>query len=280
MLKLILNKSMNFLNDLRAKKTSLYLIIVMVNISLFAQQKGVSPKIISLQQALTSINTLNESKKFILLDTESEKIIISKTNIELISNGVFSLSGTSENGDTLKLIKNKTRVYGHLIKKNSSGYIIDQNKKGKVLFSKTTQIFNCYPKKKSSDLNHKNKTDDNIKQSARTNAEYRRFIGNANTTTDPRKLQSRPDVTSYTIYLWFDPSKKTSPEYERFIWEQVADDWLPFKVNITTDRSIYSAAPEGDRARVNFTEYFAAGGGSPCYINKIKPEVTYFFCSI
>lgn len=91
--------------------------------------------------------------------------------------------------------------------------------------------------------------------------EMRYFIGNANTTTDVTKLQSRPGMP-FVIYLWFDPSRNASEELQRTIWEQIADDWIMFRCNVTTDRAVWEAMPLNRRAKCNFKEYFANGGGS------------------
>ncbi len=91
--------------------------------------------------------------------------------------------------------------------------------------------------------------------------EQRNFIGNANSTTDITKLQSRPDIP-YALYLYFDPAKNASYELKRTIWEQVSDEWIMFKVNVTTDVSVYNQLAPLQRAKCTFTTYFANGGGN------------------
>lgn len=66
----------------------------------------------------------------------------------------------------------------------------------------------------------------------------------------------------FVIYLWFDPAKNASDELKRTIWEQISDDWIMFKVNVTTDESIFEAKSVRERIKCRFTTYFANGGGS------------------
>ncbi|MBN2161837.1 MAG: DUF642 domain-containing protein [Pontiellaceae bacterium] len=63
----------------------------------------------------------------------------------------------------------------------------------------------------------------------------------------------------------------------RDIWRRVAEDYLPFNINVTTDIKVYQAAPEGSRQRCCFTTspvtaagvaYFGSwnwGGDTPCW---------------
>jgi hypothetical protein len=63
----------------------------------------------------------------------------------------------------------------------------------------------------------------------------------------------------------------------RDIWKRVAEDYLPFNINVTTDIKVYLAAPETSRQRVAFTDtpvtpagvaYYGSwnwGGDTPCW---------------
>lgn len=63
----------------------------------------------------------------------------------------------------------------------------------------------------------------------------------------------------------------------RDIWKRVAEDYMPFKINVTTDFQVYSQAPETSRQRVAFTDtpvtaagvaFYGSwnwGGDTPCW---------------
>lgn len=46
-------------------------------------------------------------------------------------------------------------------------------------------------------------------------------------------------------------------------WREVAEDYAPFDISITTDQAIYDAAPAVDRSQiiVTDTDYFYPGAG-------------------
>jgi len=63
----------------------------------------------------------------------------------------------------------------------------------------------------------------------------------------------------------------------RDVWKRVAEDYMPFNINVTTDVKVYLAAPETSRQRVAFTDtpvtaagvaYYGSwnwGGDTPCW---------------
>ena len=90
-------------------------------------------------------------------------------------------------------------------------------------------------------------------------------------------LQSLPVGAGGTIYLDFDGSKPPYAGWSysgnashsglsnstiRDIWIRVAEDWIPFNINVTTDAKVYEKAPQGRRIRciVTPTNFYGAGG--------------------
>jgi len=102
------------------------------------------------------------------------------------------------------------------------------------------------------------------------------------------KLQSHPTATA-VVYLDFDGAQiegtfwnegelvdaaaaNFSSNKIKDIWKYISEDFLPFNVNVTTDESVFNAAPRRTRMQVIFTPtkawYGAAGGVA--YINSFR----------
>lgn len=97
------------------------------------------------------------------------------------------------------------------------------------------------------------------------------------------QLQSRPGSPN-TIYLDFDgetvanthwnavynfgqpivasPSSITLETNRRYCWHVVAQDYYPFNVNVTTDRSVYEATPDTHRMMLVFTDTYEWRGSN------------------
>lgn len=48
----------------------------------------------------------------------------------------------------------------------------------------------------------------------------------------------------------------------RDVWRRVAEDFMPFAINVTTDLAVFQSAPEGSRAHVLITPTSTAGPGT------------------
>jgi len=99
------------------------------------------------------------------------------------------------------------------------------------------------------------------------------------------QLQSLPGATA-VVYLDFDgeegnfpswgyinaqPSGATNPQiYD--VWKGVSEDYQPFRINITTVRAVYDAAPEGRRMHVVVTPTTTAapGAGGVAYVGSFN----------
>ena len=108
------------------------------------------------------------------------------------------------------------------------------------------------------------------------------------TTAQVPKLNSYPSATA-TIFLDFDGQTVTSPywnagnsfyatppiftnEQITTVFNQVAEDFRPFNLNITTDSTVYFAAPSAKRQRIIITSYSAWYGnaGGVAYIESFR----------
>ncbi len=97
------------------------------------------------------------------------------------------------------------------------------------------------------------------------------------------KLNSYPAATNAVIFLDFDGQTITSPAWTGYaggpfyatpsslnpdqmtaVFNQVAEDFRPFNLNITTDSTVYFAAPINKRQRViitNYSSWYGSAGG-------------------
>lgn len=94
-------------------------------------------------------------------------------------------------------------------------------------------------------------------------------------------LQSLPGATG-VVYLDFDGEKGPFPGWWdhdavhsgfnndtiRDIWIRVAEDFLPFNLNVTTDRKVYDAAPQGQRIHCIISSTY--GGGGVAYVGSFN----------
>lgn len=113
----------------------------------------------------------------------------------------------------------------------------------------------------------------------------------------PPILHSRPEATA-TLFLDFDgepptiypnwilqlgilpfevPHSGLSQSAMEFIWRRVAEDYIQFQVNVTTDAARYAAAPVGRRMRVLIGGTLPAGigGGGVAWMNSFRAEFPY-----
>ncbi len=56
------------------------------------------------------------------------------------------------------------------------------------------------------------------------------------------------------------PAPTVSNDQVRDVWKRVAEDFMPFNINVTTDRAVYQAAPASSRQRCVFTPSTSAVG--------------------
>jgi autotransporter-associated beta strand protein len=94
-------------------------------------------------------------------------------------------------------------------------------------------------------------------------------------------LQSLPGATG-VVYLDFDGEKGPFPGWWdhdavhsgfnndtiRDIWIRVAEDFLPFNLNVTTDRKVYDSAPQGQRIHCMISSTY--GGGGVAYVGSFN----------
>lgn len=126
-------------------------------------------------------------------------------------------------------------------------------------------------------------------------------------TTAIAKFNSKPD-SKYVIYIDLDGETSTSPFWNKgqtivaqplatytdtdveLIWEVAAQDYLPYDVNVTTDRAVFDAANKYQRKMCIVTKTttagqpgiggiakigsFSDGIGDPCWVYNPGPKVT------
>ncbi len=162
--------------------------------------------------------------------------ILAKKNEDVVFQFIY------RKGEASGILMNINEEYGYEISNSTSG--------GDMVFSKTDRdnlIFVC-----GVTSNHSNVDDIEGVVDKEVDVTYR-DIGNSDTTTDPLLLESRPGAT-HLIYLDYDGENSlpgwesygysavaavVPDEYKRKIWEAVAEDLLPFDVNVTNNKSLY-----------------------------------------
>lgn len=113
----------------------------------------------------------------------------------------------------------------------------------------------------------------------------------------PPILNSRPEATA-TMFMDFDgepptiypnwilqlgvlpfevPHSGLSQSAMEFVWRRVAEDYIQFNVNVTTDATRYAAAPVGRRMRVLIGSTLPAGieGGGVAWMNSFRAEFPF-----
>jgi len=137
---------------------------------------------------------------------------------------------------------NLNEEYGYKISNPTANADVDFLK-----FDKADLIFTCGTAFNNSNVRHLEEVNNKDYDAAKMG------IGNSETTTDPLLLESRSGAT-HLIYLDYDGESSlpgwesygysavaavVPDEYKRKIWEAVAEDLLPFDVNVTNNRTLY-----------------------------------------
>lgn len=216
------------------------------------------------------------------ISTKSESFFINNFTIKYEDETHYSL--LSESGDVhlFSLLKSTDGYQGILINKDQTkGYKISEDKFGELLFTEapiSELIFTCSFEENSEKADHK--------------TFFRGFIGNSNTESDVYKLESNSGA-EHCIYLDFDGEPGVyfygwnnhtftvanfSDTLVRQIWDNVAEDFIPFNVNVTTNRAVFDSYPTSKKGWAAFASFGITGWlgvaqnpsfgtGIPCLVN-------------
>lgn len=212
------------------------------SVELIQQQKSASPSLsFQLNGKIYNIKSIDISR------LENNKLIL-KSDSEL----------------KLNLVKNETGFHGTFIDETTaSAYLIRQNSNGTVFFKehdidKMTYVCNF-------------DSDDNLKKE--TKKKTRGYIGNYNTNSDVYKLESRPGAR-FCILVDFDGNNGgpysghgnhlptvagVSDAYAKIVWEQMADDFSQFDVNVTTNESLYNTYARSNKVLCAYARFTSGG---------------------
>lgn len=115
--------------------------------------------------------------------------------------------------------------------------------------------------------------------------QVKRFIGNSDSEPDVYKLESAPGAKN-VVYLDFDgegPNDTGNEPYAGFpndpytriyagdplvkkIWEHIAEDFIPFDVNITTNLEVFKNTPTSNKLKVGFGNFGNPGWIGVAYV--------------
>lgn len=247
----------------------------MKTILLFVSLLFLSKSIYAQNAPITSVNDLiksirNES------NTRSQKVtralvidekFIKHTFLEydlLIQDSENYRIVAHENDYDLMIISKKGKLKGRIIDEvNNIGYLLSYtNKLILTPKSKDEIIFVCKNNATSSLLKPQNLTKETIPE-----------FENSTQTTNSLALESRPNATNL-IYLDFDgeailtgwekhhyvaKNGNVPNEIKVKIWESIAEDFIQFDVNITTNRTLFEKHSELNRQMLVVAEFGAPG---------------------
>lgn len=206
-------------------------------------QGVIGQKSIDLRQANFSVDQLINNHQPIHLNAEGESFTIADYEIKKISDQNYEVKSKSNADFVFTLNKTNNKFHGSLVKTGTkNGYLITQN------FDGTLRFLPFAEHKCNFDQPHSHEVHKIAKKKTRG------FVGNSDVQTDIFKLESRPGKGYFNIFLQFDPNGPIAHDLVKKIWESVSEDWLPFKVNITTNRAVYDANP-GNRMTCKFADF-------------------------
>ena len=255
------------------------LILLLGNITfLQSQLQNNSPILVSnnVNQFISGFNKINKTAKKgsnTVIQISTNETVALDFNVRKQKGKTVSFIGSvnQNKNSSYSINYSNGKIEGHIIQKDTnSAYKIFSSSDSKVYIEKT-------------DINSilcvefvKNENSKNLKSKKKLNSGiYNR---------SPFTLQSRPSATA-VIYLDFDGEIVTgsrwnngntinaaSPNFSDTkitdVWEIIAEDFSPFNINITTDRSIYEATPINRRMMCIFTptDTAAPGSGGVAYL--------------
>lgn len=233
------------------KKNTLLACIVILSLCSYGQSKISFDSLIS--EIKNNKNFSLETKKTpLVIEEEFFNETITDYDVYRLDENNFRILAQKEEYVVFQFIYRKGRISGIALNLNEEyGYeISNPTANSDVVFSKVDKaslIFTCGMTSNQSHISSikgaRIKDDDATKMG----------IGNSETTTDPLLLESRPGAT-HLIYLDYDGESSlpgwenfsysavtavVPDEYKRKIWEAVAEDLLPFDVNVTNNRTLY-----------------------------------------
>ncbi len=215
-------------------------------------------------------------------------------------NGWTRVAGTlTEGGKGSFILARKQQLWSGLIRlpEQNLAYLLAMQGEQPILQEKTLSSVEChaYPRKKASDQND---TEEEMRLPT-TGPLAPPNIQGADGMRIPQ-LSSLPGANA-VIYLDFDGETVTDAYWNegftivakpallkgkvlsassiQAVWQSVAEDFLPFKVNVTTNAAEYAAAPVGKRNRclVTSTEYWYPEVGGIAGINSFSEAGKGFF---
>lgn len=217
---------------------------------------------------------------------------ISDYDVYIVDENNFRIQSKKNEGIVFQYVYVKGKGSGIAVNINREfGYrLSNSTKNGEVLFTKTIKddlIFTCGTSHGHSKEVQSGQVNKKLDSSVNRN------IGNSNTVTDPLLLESRPGAT-HLIYLDYD-GEDSLPGWENYnysttvvdvpddlkreFWEETAEDFLPFDVNVTNNRTLYDnhsdeltkswvvIADFGNQAWAGVAQLDSYGTGTPVLVD-------------
>lgn len=233
------------------KKRAIFL--CMLSLSLF----GYGQSKISLETLISKIkeNKSNFNAAYripLLIDKDHFNQTISDYDVYIVDENNFRIKSKNTEGIIFQFVYAKGKSSGIAVEiEKEYGYrFSNSTTNGRLIFNETAKedlIFTC------GGSHHHSKTIQSKQENTKEGSSTSRNIGNSGTVTDPLLLESRPGAT-HLIYLDYD-GENTLPGWEAYnysttvvnvpdhlkreFWEEVAEDFLPFDVNVTNNRELY-----------------------------------------
>ncbi len=254
-------------------------------------------------QSKISLNTLiskikgNENISNVIripLSIEKEHFneIIQDYDVYIVDKNNFRILSKKSEDIIFQLVYVKGKAHGMAININKEfGYRFSNSiTNGRLVFNKMAKddlIFTCGTSHDHAGTAHSKHT------AKKENSSVSRNIGNSGTVTDPLLLESRPGAT-HLIYLDYD-GEDALPGWESYnysttvvdvpdhlkreFWEEAAEDFLPFDVNVTNNRELYDnhvdeltkgwvvIADFGNQAWAGVAQLDSYGTGAPVLVD-------------
>lgn len=223
-------------------------------------------------------NLQNGIQPILDINDKSHHLQLKNAIYEKLDGNSFLLKNSNADGAKYSIQKKENHYRGFYFDEEKQEYYqIGTNKLNELELipkEKKEVLFTCFDKEEHNHIDTKN-----------TTVQHRKFIGNSNDVTDVYKLESAPGA-KHVVYLDFDgegPNGSGNESYAGFpndpyerifagdplvkkIWEHIAEDFIPFDVNITTNADVFANTPTSNKLKVGFGNFGSPGWIGVAYV--------------